>query len=151
MEKNKDLIDTLDPLHYYTKKDLCGNCKYIKSFLCDKRYAEGINITYLEQYQIKIYIYKFISNNLRKIIDSLHDKELYHHRQGGYFALKSTNFHCGESCDCDCSTERCWEFERVPSRRQPHCIKFFGLDLPEKYKENNITFILGNLEFEKII
>ncbi len=147
--KDKDLIETLNPLDYITEKDLCGKCKYKKSFLCDKRYADGIKETYFKQYQTKIYVYRIISNNLRKIIDFIHNKELSHHRHGGYFALKSANFHCGESCNCNCDKERCWEFEKVPSRRQPHCIKFFGLDLPEKYKENNIDFILGNLDFVK--
>lgn len=146
MKKTNDLIEILDPLEFYTEKDLCVNCKFINSFLCDKKYAEGIVETYFKQYNIKIYVYDFKINNLRKIIDLIHNKELYHHRKGCYFALQATNFHCGESCECECSNERCWDFEKVPSRKQPHCIKFFGLNLPEKYQKNNIAFILSNLE-----
>jgi len=146
MENDKDLIDVLDPMDYLTEEDMCANCKYKKSFLCDQRYRDGLVDTYFKLYGIKIYVYKFNINNLRKIIDKLHDKELMHHRNGGYFALKATNFHCGEAVDCDCSSERCWNFDKVPSRRQPHCIKFFGIKLPEKYQDNNIAFILGNLE-----
>lgn len=139
-----DLKEILDVFSFYTSDDLCEDCKYKKSFLCDKRYADGIVETYFELYDIKIYVYEFSTNNLRKIIDRIHDKELIHHRNGGYFALKATNFHCGESVDCDCNSNRCWNFEAVPSRRQPHCIKFFGINLPEEYRHNNIAFMLGN-------
>ena len=151
MGKIKEPIVILDPLELHTEEDLCGNCKYKNSFLCDKRYADGIVDYFFKQYDIKIYVYEFnIKITKRKILDFIHDQELYHHRQGGYFALQCTNFHCGESCECDCDKERCWDFEKVPSRRQPHCIKFFGLKIPEKYCKNNYAFILGNLEFEEV-
>lgn len=150
MKKDKDLIDIIEPRNHFTRKDLCGDCKYKNSFLCDKKFVEGIKETYYKQYDIKIYVYKFNINNKRKIIDLLHNKELFHHRNGGYFALKATNFHCGESCDCECDKTRCWHFNNVPSRRQPRCIKFFMLDIPE-YEKPQYAFILGNLEFESII
>lgn len=149
VNKEDNLLEIIPFKDILVKKDLCGDCKYKESFLCDKRYADGLLETYFKQYNIKIYVYDFKIKNLRKIIDLIHDKELYHHRQGCYFALQCTNFHCGESVECECSNERCWEFEKVPSRRQPHCIKFFGLKIPEKYQFNNIAFILGNLEFNK--
>lgn len=142
----EDIVDILDSLEYYTEDDICGDCSYKDSFLCDKRYRDGIVDTFFKQYDIKIYVYKFNTLNKRDIIDEIHKKELYHHRQGSYFALQCTNFHCGDSCDCECNSNRCWEWKRVPSRRQPHCIKFFGLDLPEKYQKPNFAFILGNLD-----
>lgn len=146
MTIDKELKEGLDPLKYLTEEDLCANCKYNKSFLCDQRYRDGLVDNYFKLYNIKIYVYEFATNNLRELIDKLHDKELLHHRNGGYYALKATNFHCGEAVNCDCSSERCWDFDKVPSRRQPHCIKFFGLKLPEKYQKKNIAFILGNWE-----
>lgn len=145
-KENNNLLEIIPFEDILVKKDLCEeDCRFKESFLCDKRYAEGLKETYFKQYNIKIYVYEFKNKNLRKIIDLLHNKELYHHRQGCYFALKSANFHCGESCGCECNSIRCWEFEKVPSRKQPHCINFFGLDIPEKYKSNNIAFILSNL------
>lgn len=147
-KENDYLLEIIPFEDILVKKDLCDvNCKFKESFLCDKRYAEGLEETYFKQYNIKIYVYEFKNKKLRKIIDLLHDKELYHHRQGCYFVLPATNFHCGESCECECSSVRCWEFEKVPSRKQPHCIKFFGLDMPEKYKSNNMTFILSHLKY----
>lgn len=140
----KHLIETLNPMDYYTEEDLCKECKYKHSFLCDKRYAEGIVTHYFQQYGIHIYAYDFSTNDLRKIIDKIHSKELEHHRNGEYFALQATNFHCGDSCDCQCDKTRCWHFDKVQSRRQPHCIKFFGIKLPEHLTKNNIAFILGN-------
>lgn len=143
-------IAILDSLEFFTNEDLCIECDYNnKSFLCNKKYATGMKEAYLKQYDIKIYVYKFPINNLRKIIDKIHDAELYHHRSGAYFALQCTNFHCGESCNCECSKDRCWDFKKVPSRRQPHCIKFFGLNIP-KYNKNYYAFILSNLESDNI-
>lgn len=145
-----DLIEIIDPLQYYTTKDLCGDCKYKQTFLCDKKYAEGIKKHYLGQYNVKLYVYQFKTNNLMKIVEYIHKKEVFHHRNGSYFALQATNHHCGYYCDCDCPDKtRCWTV-KIKSRQQPHCIKFFGIDLPDKYKQDNIAFVLGNLEFDEI-
>jgi len=148
MQKDKDLIKILNPLDLYTEEDLCGNCKYKSSFLCNKRFAIGVKETYLEQYDIKLYVYWFKTNNLMKIIELLHKKEVKHHRNGEYFALQATNFHCGEYCDCNCETERCWKI-KVKSRLQPHCIKFFNLKIPDDLKSKNIAYVLGNEEYGK--
>jgi len=139
----------LEPKDLYTSKDICSDCKYINSFLCDKKFVEGIKETFFKFYGIKIYVYEFKTNNKRKIIDLIHEKELYHHRNGCYFALKATNFHCGDSCECKCNKTRCWNFEKVPSRRQPRCIKFFKIKIPEELEKPNIAFILGNLDYYK--
>lgn len=115
--------------------------------MCDKKFAKGIIDNYFKQYDIKIYVYEIKSNNLVKVVEELHKIEVIHHRNGEYFALQCTNFHCGEACNCDCPDNRCWKV-KIKSRQQPHCIKFFGLDV-KKYKENRFVFILGNKEINK--
>jgi hypothetical protein len=142
--EDEELVNVLNPIDYYTKKDLCKGCKFDETFLCDSKYAEGLVENYFKQYNIKIYVYQFDTKDKIKIINRIHSKELEHHRNGEYFALQSTNFHCGDACDCEGSKFRCWNFDQVSARSQPHCIKFFGLDLPDKYKKDNVAFILGN-------
>jgi len=141
-------VDVLDPMEYYVEEDLCVDCKYDSSFLCDKKFTVGLVDNYFKQYGIKVYVYEFKSNNLKKIVENIHKKEVNHHRNGEYFALQCTNFHCGVACECDCPDYRCLKM-KIKSRHQPHCIKFFGLNI-EKYNDNRFAFILGNEDFKNV-
>jgi len=103
--------------------------------------------SFLDPYNIGLFVYKIRGHkDKRMIIDAVHSIELKHHRDGLYFALQCTNFHCADATNnCKCGPIRCWNFEEVPSRRQPHCIKFFGIDVSEEYRDDNIVFLLSDL------
>ena len=107
------------------EKELCKDCEFNKTFLCEKNLLFEI-----ERYlPFKLEIFKAHISNRVDIIEESYKVVLERHRRGRYFVFNLLPKHCSTYTEkCKCDHHRCWNFEEVPARKIPRCIKLFGIN-----------------------